>query len=71
MSRTRGTNKRTKSVKNIILFAVALVFNIIPVVFAAIGGSLMENGKLGMSLLNIMVIIMMVILVNYQLVLQL
>ena len=45
-----------------IVFIVALIFNILPVFFNAIGGSLMEDGKLGMPALNIVVIFMMVII---------
>ena len=44
-----------------IVFAVALVFNILPVFFNALGGTLIENGKIGMPLLNIVVIIMMIV----------
>ena len=44
-----------------IIFVIAIVLNTFPVVMQALDGSLMENGKLGMPLLNIVVLIMMVI----------
>ena len=47
-----------------IVFGVALVLNILPVYFNAIGGTLFENGRIGMPLLNIVVIIMMVIILS-------
>ena len=44
-----------------IILAFALVLNILPVFFNVIGGTLMDNGKLGMPALNIVVTIMLVI----------
>jgi len=44
------------------IFVIALILNFLPVYFQAKGGSLFENGKIGMPMLNIAVIIMMVII---------
>ena len=44
-----------------IVFAVALVLNILPLIGGIKGGTLLENGKLGMPVLNIVVIIMMAV----------
>ena len=44
-----------------IIFAAAIVLNALPIYFGAVGGTLMENGKIGMPLLNIVVLIMMAI----------
>ncbi|MCR5301798.1 MAG: hypothetical protein K6E49_05105 [Lachnospiraceae bacterium] len=44
-----------------IIFAIAFVLNILPLVMNIIHGSMYEDGKLGMPMLNAVVIIMMVI----------
>ncbi len=51
-----------------IIIAAAVVLNIFPVAMAAKGGSLMENGKLGMASLNITVLIMMVVILILSLI---
>ncbi len=53
-----NNNKKTYC----IIFVAALVFNIIPVAGQAASGTLIENGKIGLPILNIMVIFMMAVL---------
>ena len=45
-----------------IIFAVTIVLNIIPIAGQAASGTLLQDGKIGLPMLNIMVIIMMFIL---------
>lgn len=54
-----GLNNNKK--KYNIIFVLAIVFNIIPVVGQAYSGTLMQDGKIGLCLLNIMVLAMMAI----------
>lgn len=44
-----------------IIFAVCIVFNLLPIVIPAINGTLLEDGKIGLPMLNIMVLIMMAV----------
>ncbi|MCR5734858.1 MAG: hypothetical protein K6G22_09665 [Lachnospiraceae bacterium] len=46
-----------------IIFAVAAVLNLLPIVGQAVSGTLLQNGKIGLVMLNIMVIIMMAVIV--------
>jgi hypothetical protein len=55
-----GLNNNKKSYT--IIFILAMLFNIIPIVGMAKGGTLVENGKIGMPILNIMVLFMMAVL---------
>lgn len=45
-----------------IVFLIATVLNALPVIFGVTGGTLFENGKLGMPLLNIIVLFMMAVI---------
>ncbi|MCR5669399.1 MAG: hypothetical protein K6G10_00165 [Butyrivibrio sp.] len=45
-----------------IIFAVCIIFNLIPVIGQAINGTLIVDGKIGFPILNIMVLIMMAVL---------
>ena len=42
-----------------VIFAVAIILNCFPIIGPAIHGTLTENGKIGLPMLNIMVLIMM------------
>ena len=44
-----------------LIFAAAVVLNILPVIMNALNGTLIENGKIGMPVFNIIVLVMMVI----------
>ena len=46
----------------LIVFAIATVLNILPLIGNVRGGTLMENGKIGLPLLNILVLIMMAVI---------
>ena len=41
-----------------IIFIIAIILNILPIVGAVKGGTLVENGKIGMPMLNIVVLVM-------------
>ncbi len=45
-----------------IIFAACILFNIIPIAGQAASGTLIEDGKIGLPILNIMVLIMVVVL---------
>lgn len=45
-----------------VIFAVALVLNILPVYMNARGGSIMDEGRLGIPMLNVVVIAMVIII---------
>ncbi len=53
-----NNNKKTY----LIIFAACIIFNIIPIAGQAANGTLFENGKIGLPILNIMVLIMVILL---------
>lgn len=44
-----------------IIFAIAILLNLLPIIGPALGGVFFENGKIGMPMLNITVLVMMFI----------
>ena len=44
------------------MFIIAIILNILPVLGAVKSGTLFENGKIGMPMLNIVVLIMMAVI---------
>ena len=44
-----------------VIFIICIVLNLIPIVVPAARGTLLENGKLGLPMLNVMVLIMMAV----------
>ncbi len=55
-----GLNNNKKTY--IIIFIVATIFNIIPVVGPAMSGTLVEDGKIGLPIINIMALTMIAII---------
>ncbi|MBQ8031551.1 MAG: hypothetical protein IJ260_08515 [Butyrivibrio sp.] len=55
-----GLNNNKKSYY--IIFAVCIIFNLIPIIGQARTGTLIQDGKIGLPILNIMVLIMMAVL---------
>ena len=45
-----------------IIFALCIIFNIIPIAGQAANGTLVEDGKIGLPILNIMVLFMIIVL---------
>ncbi|MCR5399055.1 MAG: hypothetical protein K6E68_05905 [Lachnospiraceae bacterium] len=56
-----GLNNDRK--KYMMVFALCIVLNALPVLGNALAGNLFDNGKIGLAMLNIMVLIMLVIVV--------
>ena len=55
-----GLNNNKKTYYTI--FAVCIIFNLFPVIAQSITGTLIQDGKIGLPILNIMVLIMMAVL---------